>query len=89
MQTVKIRTAPRRYEKVQVTRDTCPLYKCFHYAREHHTSPASYSGCSAWTGDRLVCKTNERIGCPEDPIMAYPPVYERAVNVRGGWAKVE
>ncbi len=89
MQTVRIRTAPRKYEQVQVVQDTCPLYKCFYYAREHHTSLAGYSGRSAWTGDRLVCKRNEARGCPEDKIMAYPPIYERTTNVRGGWAKVE
>lgn len=79
---IRVRTAPRKFDKVWVTYQRCPMYDCFHYGLEHHTSAAGYSGCSAWTGTQLVCKTNEVRGCPDVKVAATP---RRMRKVRGAW----
>ena len=89
MPTVKIRTGERKFANVHVTRPECPSYDCCYYAREHHTSPAEYSGRSAWTGDGLVCKRNERYGCPREKVVTDPPERRRIPWVDGGWEGVE
>ncbi len=86
---IRIRTAPRIFVDVMATRSECPQFSCFYYAMEHHTSAAGYSGCSAWTGTRLVCKRNERGGCPDEKVVADPARYKQIPWVENGWEEVQ
>lgn len=85
---IRARTAPRRFDRVWVCYPQCPMYSCFYYGLEHHTSAAGYSGCSAWTGTQLVCKTNEIRGCPAVKVTE-PRRMRKVRGVRGAWERIE
>ena len=86
---VRIRTAPRKFDRVWVTYPQCPRYDCFYYGLEHHTSAAGYSGCSAWTGTQLVCKTNEARGCPRVKVGTKPRRMKKVRGVRDAWERID
>ena len=79
---IKIVYDGKRAEKCSVVASICPLLSCFHPARERHTAAAGYSGCSAWTGTKLVCGRRDAQGCPQVPIRASSVRY---VRLRGVW----
>ena len=83
---IPVRTAPRKFDKVWVSYPQCPMYDCFYFGLEHHTSASGYSGCSAWSGTELVCKTNEAHGCPTVKLVAKPQYMRK---VRGAWERVD
>lgn len=83
---IRVRIAPRKFDKVWVSYQGCPMYSCFCYGLEHHTSAVGASGCSSWTGDGLVCKTNEIRGCPTEKVVSKSP---RMKKVRGAWESID